>query len=89
VRGGGVGGAVVSPRHHPRALPAVGLYKLISVYLSLESAWFEPLSLKCEKLVSDFAFKFNLYRYTAVSRLLRRVRARVQTHGGAVEVECS
>jgi hypothetical protein len=25
--------------------------------------WFQPLNLKCDFLVSEFAFKFNLYRY--------------------------
>ena len=29
----------------------------------LESAWFEPLKLKCEKLVSTLCFHFNLYHY--------------------------
>ena len=31
---------------------------------ALESAWFQPLNLSSEKLVSKFAFKFNLYRYS-------------------------
>jgi hypothetical protein len=31
---------------------------------SFESTWFQPLNLKCDILVSKFAFKFNLYRYT-------------------------
>jgi hypothetical protein len=29
----------------------------------LESAWFQPLNLKCDILVSKFAFTFNLCRY--------------------------
>jgi hypothetical protein len=37
---------------------------LNSVYPQLESAWFHPLNLQSEKLVSNFAFKWvNLYRY--------------------------
>jgi hypothetical protein len=45
----------------------VGLCKLNSVVThSLKGAWFQPLSLSSEKLeVSTFAFKFNLYRYSA------------------------
>jgi hypothetical protein len=36
--------------------------------IALESAWFrfQPLSLRCDILVSKFAFKCNLCRYTAV-----------------------
>jgi hypothetical protein len=41
-------------------LRAVGLYKLNSVDPQLESAWFQPLNLKCDLLVSKFAFKFNV-----------------------------
>jgi dihydroxyacetone kinase len=36
----------------------------------LESAWFQPLKLKCEKLLSKFAFKFDLYRYTTAAHSL-------------------
>jgi hypothetical protein len=36
---------------------------LNSVDPQLESAWFRTLILKCDVLVSNFAFKFNLYRY--------------------------
>jgi hypothetical protein len=42
----------------------VGLYKLNPVDTQLESAPFQPLNLSSEKLVSKFAFEFNLYRYT-------------------------
>jgi hypothetical protein len=35
----------------------------------LESAWFQPLNLKCDLLVSKFAFKFNLYRYATDVKL--------------------
>jgi hypothetical protein len=31
---------------------------------SLKGAWFQPLNLSSENLVSKIAFKFNLYRYT-------------------------
>jgi hypothetical protein len=31
----------------------------------LERAWFQPLSLKRDILVSKFAFKCNLYRYSS------------------------
>jgi hypothetical protein len=41
----------------------VGLSKLNAVYQWLESAWFQPLSLKCDNPVSKFAFTCNLYRY--------------------------
>ena len=41
----------------------VGLYKLNAVEPWLESAWFQTLNLKCDILVSKFAFKCNLYRY--------------------------
>jgi hypothetical protein len=44
-----------------RRAPPVGLYKLNPVDLAIESAWFQPLKLKCNILVSNFAF--NLYRY--------------------------
>jgi hypothetical protein len=40
-----------------------GLSNLDRVYPQLESAWFQPLSLTCDVLVSKFAFKFNVYRY--------------------------
>jgi hypothetical protein len=30
----------------------------------LESAWFQPLNLKCDILVSKLAFKCHLYRYS-------------------------
>jgi len=31
---------------------------------NIESAWFQRLILKCDELLSTFAFKFNLRRYT-------------------------
>jgi hypothetical protein len=45
---------------------AVGLYKLSEVDPDLESAWFEPLSLSSENLVSKSRIlNSNLYRYNA------------------------
>jgi hypothetical protein len=41
----------------------VGLYKLNSVDPEREGAWFHPLNLNCDLLVSTFAFTCNLYRY--------------------------
>jgi hypothetical protein len=58
VAGGGGGGGGGGP--------VVGLYKLNPDYPQLESAWFQPLNLSSEKLVSKFAFEFNLHRYTVV-----------------------
>jgi hypothetical protein len=48
-----------------KVIPAspVGLYKLNAIYPDLESAWFQPLNLLCDILVSKFAFKINLYHY--------------------------
>ena len=46
----------------------------------LKSAWFKRLKLKCERMVSSFAFNFNLRRYTLGS--VHRVR---KEHGQAVE----
>jgi hypothetical protein len=60
----------------------VGLYKLNAVEPWLESAWFQTLNLKCDILVSKFAFKCNLYHFTSAPR--RAVRRR---RGGAVQLE--
>jgi len=38
------------------------LCDLITCY-SVDSAWFHRLKLKCDKLLSSFAFTFNLRRY--------------------------
>jgi hypothetical protein len=35
---------------------------------SLPSAWFQPLKLKCDRLVSKLGFKFDLYRYNEDGR---------------------
>jgi hypothetical protein len=44
----------------------VGMYRLNALDPELESAWFQPLSLSSEKLVSKFGFSnANLYRYSA------------------------
>jgi hypothetical protein len=74
----------------PIKLSKVGLYKLNAVDPWLESAWFQPLNLKCDFL----AFKFNLYRYATVDAgLLRLIPERDAMagvrHGGSVQVECS
>jgi hypothetical protein len=54
----------------------VGLYKSCELVererpIAFESAWFHPLNLpklpSVEKLVSEFAFICNLYRYSAAS----------------------
>jgi hypothetical protein len=42
-------------------VPEVGLYKF---HPELEGAWFQVISYQVISLVSNFAFKFNLYRYT-------------------------
>jgi hypothetical protein len=48
---------------------SVGLYKLNPVDPhSLKGAWFQPLTLSSDLLVSNFAFKWvNLYRYSSVN----------------------
>jgi hypothetical protein len=53
----------------------VGLYRLTEFSLPRKSAWFQPLNLSSDFLVSNLAFKFNLHRYNVV-----RVRGGV--HGG-------
>ena len=50
----------------------------------LESAWFQPVRLKNEKLVSNFGFKLNLYRYIGVIDELAE-----ESRGGALHVESS
>jgi hypothetical protein len=55
----GIGGAFLA-----QTLSLVGLYKLNAVDPQLATAWFQPLSLWSENLVSMFAFKCNLYRYS-------------------------
>jgi hypothetical protein len=47
-----------------------GLYKSNAVDPhSLKGAWFQPLHLKRDILVSKFAFDFNLYRYALLAEL--------------------
>jgi hypothetical protein len=46
----------------------VGRCKLNPIDPQLESARFQPLSLSSEKLVSKFAFKFNLRHYNVHAR---------------------
>ena len=52
----------------------VGLDELNAVDPELESAWFQPLNLKCDFLVSYFAFKSNLYRYVEEPHMTDRER---------------
>jgi alpha-galactosidase len=69
----------------------VGLYKLNSslpvawkhLVSTLESTWFQPLSLKWDFLVSKFGFKFNLYRYSERSAY-SRMRDALNATGRAV-----
>ena len=63
---GALRGAGVFPERAVGGPHAVGLYKLNPVdAVALESAWFQPLNLSTEILVSKFAFKFNLYHYAS------------------------
>ena len=43
--------------------PCTKLCDLTTCY-SIKSAWFQRLILKCDDLLSNFAFRFNLRRYT-------------------------
>jgi hypothetical protein len=43
----------------------VGMYTLQQLTRSSKAPGFKPWNLKCDHLVSNFAFKSNLYRYTA------------------------
>jgi hypothetical protein len=45
-------------------LGEVGLYKSNPVNKSVKAAWFQRLNLSSEILVSNFAFKFSLCRYS-------------------------
>jgi hypothetical protein len=57
--------------------PLVGLYNLTPVDPQLERAWFQTLNPLIEKLVSKFAFKFNLCRCTLVlCQMGRELKAR-------------
>jgi hypothetical protein len=48
-------------------LVVVGRCKLKRVESRVESAWFERLKLRYDKLLSSFAFNFNLRRYNAAA----------------------
>jgi hypothetical protein len=61
----------------------VGVYKLNSADPQLETAWFQPLSLKCENPVSKFAFKLQLAPLRPGLRR-RRATTTTATVGGAV-----
>jgi hypothetical protein len=67
----------------------VRLYKLNKVDSKLESAWFQPLKLKYDFLVSKFALKLNVYRYTEPQRPPVDRRAAGRPVGGAVQAELS
>jgi hypothetical protein len=58
----------------------------------LKTPGFKPLSLSSdENPVSNFAFKFNLYRYAAEAKFVAAQDAllREDLHGGALQVESS
>jgi hypothetical protein len=49
---------------------------------SLKGAWFQPLSLSSDFLVSMFAFKFNLYRYTEADQVFAETGGDARNRGG-------
>jgi hypothetical protein len=56
----------------------------------LNPAWFQPLNLSSEKLISKFAFfKCNLYRYTQVASLERRLLAMSRAAASAAGPACN
>jgi hypothetical protein len=58
--------AIAEYRNHTKE---VGLHKLNSIYPEFESAWFQPLNLKCELLVSPgFKVCFRIPTCTATPR---------------------
>ena len=63
----------------------VGLYKLNPVDQQLESAWFQPLNLKCNFMVSKFAFKCNLYHYS--ERLIAGEYIKYNNNSGYIDEE--
>jgi hypothetical protein len=86
VSDGGVIAARALHLYGVEAVAVVGLYKLNPVYPQLESTWIlQPLNLKFDLLVSKFAFKCNLYRYTAGGN----GGITADGLGGAVQVESS
>jgi len=44
-------------------------------YSVLKRAWFQRLKLKCDEPLSNFAFKFNLRRYSMTGHALIRLRS--------------
>jgi hypothetical protein len=60
-------------------MSSVGLYKLNAVDPYLGRNWFQLLTVKCDILVSKFAFKFNLYHYSSVRNQARSARNTCQT----------
>jgi hypothetical protein len=67
----------------------VGLNQLNSVDPELESACFQPLNLKRDILVSNFAFKCDLHRYNEVgqARLEEAAKHRRQLADAREELE--
>jgi hypothetical protein len=61
----------------------VWLYMLNAVDAWLETAWFQRFILKSDILVSNFAFKFNLYRYMMVWGHARPTFLRNRIHDNA------
>jgi hypothetical protein len=54
-----------------RLFVTVGLYRLNAVDIELESAWFQPLNVRSDVLISNIAdFKFNVYRYITVGMIV-------------------
>jgi hypothetical protein len=66
-------------------LSPVGLYKLNPVEPQLESAWFQPLKLKCDILVSKLCFQIQIVPLNsggvAVGARLRGTRVRCGGYG--------
>jgi len=47
------------------------LYKLI-ICCGIDSAWFQCLKVRCDELLSKFAFKSNLRRYNKGCHLIHK-----------------
>jgi len=61
----------LAPLHPVRAHAAqagVGRCRLTPSPPQVDRAWFQRLALKCDESLSNFAFNFNLRRYTGVPR---------------------
>ena len=65
----------------------VGFYKLNQLTHTLKAPGFNHLTYTvCEKLVSRFAFKFNLYRYSVAEELQFKHVKTSELIGGVVQV---